>query len=159
MSYTELKGEALDMYRVGIGEIKRRAMQELGLSESEIIVRSLRPEDIGLTTSEWTITPTAGSWGDYVDVSVGDQRFLLINGVHKTTAYASQLRITREGKVAAIWNIQACPQLRDKSLYFEPVFCDQNTLLHIEDYGITASAEKLVLFGAVAEPKGLVINP
>ena len=147
------------MYRAGIAEIKSRAMKELSLPESEIIVRPLRPEDIGLSTPEWTDTAGSNAWVDYVDTTVGDQKFLLINGVQKTTTYADQVRITREGKVTAIWNIQACEQLRDRSLYFEPVLCDQNTLLKIEHYGNSASTTKLILFGAVAEPKGLTINP
>ena len=147
------------MYRTGVAEIKSRAMRELGLPESEVIIRPIRPEDIGLGTSEWTDTAGSSAWAEYVNTTVGDQKFLLINGVQKITAFADQLKITREGKVAAIWNIQACEQLRDKSLYFEPVLCDQNTLLFIEHYGNSASTTKLILFGAVAEPRGLTINP
>ena len=149
----------MSMYRSGVAEIKRRAMKELGLPESEVIVRPLRPQDIGLSTPEWTDTAGSSAWADYVDTTVGDQKFLLINGVQKTTSYADQLKITREGKVTAIWNIQACEKLRDRSLYFEPVLCDQNTLLKIEHYGNSASTTKLILFGAVAEPRGLNINP
>lgn len=147
------------MYKQGVAEIKRRAMKELGLPESEIVTRSLRPEDIGLTTAEWTDTTGAAAWADYVDTSVGDQRFILINGVCKTDDDADALRITREGKVAAIWNIQACEKLRNNTLFFEPVLCDQNTLIHIEHYGNDAQTSKLILFGAVAEPKGLTVNP
>lgn len=154
-----LVGQTMDAYKAGVAELKRRAMRELGLPESEIIVRDLRPEDIGLSTPQWTITPTADVWNDYVSTSVADQRFLLINGVHKVTAYVSQLRITREGKTSAIWNIQANPSLRDCTTFFEPVIIDQNTLIRIEAYGITASAEKLALLGAVCEPRGLVVNP
>lgn len=154
-----MEGKALDMYKVGVAEIKRRAMKELGLPESEIVVRSLRPEDIGLTTPEWTDTAGSAAWADYVSTTVGDQKFILINGTNKSEAYITQVRITREGKVAAIWNIQACEKLRDNSLFFEPVLCDQNTLLHIEQYGPGGSTEELILFGAVAEPKGLTINP
>ena len=147
------------MYKTGREEIKRRAMKELGLPESEIVLRSLRPEDIGLSTPEWTDTAGSNAWADYVDTTVGDQKFILINGVQKTTAFMSQVRITREGKVAAIWNIQQAAKLRDKTLFFEPVLVDQNALIHIEHYGLSASTEKLILFGAVAEPRGLTINP
>ena len=154
-----MEGKALDMYKAGVAEIRRRAMKELGLPESGIVVRSLRPEDVGLTTAEWTDTSGATAWVDLVNTTVGDQKFLLINGAHKVDDDADVVRITREGKVAAIWNIQACQKLRDKTLFFEPVLCDQNTLIHIEHYGNSAQTVKLVLFGAVCEPKGLNINP
>ncbi len=147
------------MYRGGIAEIKRRAMAELGLPESEVIIRPLRPQDIGLSTPEWTDTTGSGAWADYVNTTVGDQKFLLINGAQKIDDDSDALRITREGKVTAIWNLQACQKLRDKSLYFEPVLCDQNTLLHIEHYGNDAQTSKLILFGSIAEPRGLTINP
>lgn len=147
------------MYREAVAKIKRKAMQELSLSESEIVVRPLRPEDIGLSTPEWTDTGASNAWADYVDTTVGDQKFLLINGIQKVATVLQQIRITKEGKVAAIWNIQACAKLRDKTLFFEPVLIDQNTLIHIEHYGTSTGTEKPILFGAVAEPKGLIINP
>lgn len=147
------------MYKDGVAEIKRRAMKELALPDSEIIVRPLRPQDIGLTTEVWTDTSGAAAWADYVNTSVGDQKFVLINGVQKVDDDADVFKITREGKVAAIWNIQACEKLRDKTQFFEPVLCDQNTLIHIELYGNDAQTVYPILFGAVAEPKGLTINP
>ena len=86
------------MYKDGVSEIRARARKELGLPDSEIVVRSLRPEDIGLSNPEWTDTAGSNAWADYVDTTVGDQKFILINGVNKTEAYVTQVRITREGK-------------------------------------------------------------
>ncbi|GAG99757.1 unnamed protein product, partial [marine sediment metagenome] len=50
--YNELKGTPLDARNKCCNEVLRRAQEQLGLPREEIILRPLRPEDIGWNTAD-----------------------------------------------------------------------------------------------------------
>ena len=165
-----LEGDALDNYNKMVEELKRKAMSELGLLASEIVVRPLRPEDMGFSTPQWTKTVAwsgTNAWNKIVNtVTVADNRFIGINGVHRgtgqgTTTQFTQLRVTRSGKLARYWNIQAVEDFIGNSQYFNDyITVDQNNQLTVEGYALaTTVTEKMVFLGAVAEKRGLVLNP
>ena len=158
-----LEGTAMDHHKRMMAELKRRAVKELGTTD--IIVRPLRAEDIGLSTPQFTKAPGGTGWINYVNtVSVADNRFIGINGIHRgyglTAMSFSQLRFTRSGRTSRIWNIQPIEDFAGNTGFFDdPVLVDQNQSLTIEAYSITNTTDKMVFLGMVAEKRGIEINP
>jgi len=166
--YQDLKGVALDAYNKMVSVLKKKAGMELSLGAEDLILRSIRPEDIvGTNTACWcfTCTNTLG-WNTIINqVVIADNRFVGINGVSDGTATPlySQLRITRAASVAVIWNIQELQTNVDNRAFVDdPFTIDQNTSLTIECWNCTtttASCYNLVFLGAVVEKRGLLVNP
>jgi len=172
MFYKELVGPALEAYRAMVSELKRKAMTELGLPETEIVVRPLRPDDIGPTnsgaTQVYTYGQTATTWDTVIDGNtISDNRFVGINGVWIAGTVASdhspiaQIKIKRKGSVARYWYVEPIWNWENKTGYTdEPVILDQNTTVTVENWGRTAgSIVEWGFIGAVAEKRGLLINP
>jgi len=164
MLYLGLKGPSLSSYKRMVEDLKRKAMKELNLPEEEIVVRSLRPTDLGLATPAWSFNIATTVWNTMVNTTVADNRFIGINGIVylETSAQSiSELKITRMGKVSSYWNIEGLILCENPYMFVDnPVIADQNTNITIEGYGIgTNTAEKMGFMGAVAEKRGLLINP
>jgi len=166
--YQDLKGVALDAYNKMVSTLMKKAGMELSLGKDDLILRSIRPEDIvGTTTACWCfgVTTTSG-WNTLINAQViADNRFVGINGISDGTAtpLVSQVRITRAASVAVIWNIQELQTNVDNRAYVDdPFTIDQNTALTIEAWNCTtttASCYNLVFLGAVVEKRGLLVNP
>ena len=171
MFFNELAGIPLSAYTQMVKNLRAKAEKELKIGPDKVVVRDLRPEDIGLTQGRFTSTMTTiGSWNKIINTyTVGDNKFLGISGVFYAritgTQAATQLRITRAGSVARYWNIQGINITENAQRFFDdPVIVDQNQTLTIEAFvpGVSANttkAENLILMGAVAERRGLTINP
>ena len=166
MFYTKLEGPALEAYRGLREELLKRAIQELSLPASEIIFRDLRPEDIGLTTSEFTYSLTsAAAFNNLINTyTMADNRFIGVLGVRypmSSSQAVSQLKIKRAQSDARVWQIQGLNFLENAQQFVDdPVIISQNEQLTITGFcPTTNAAEKLVLLGLVAERRGLVINP
>ena len=165
--YFNFEGEALDVYNRKVLELVADAKRELGLPRSEIVVRPLRAEDIGFSAPEFLKAPASTyAWGNIVNtITIADNRFVLINGVNRgfgqgTTNAYSQLRITKSGKTARIWNIQGVEDFVTNTVYFiDPVEIKQNNQLTIEGYAVQSTNDKMVFLGTVIEKRGHVINP
>ena len=161
MLYPKLEGPTLEAYNAATQIIKQRAMKELNLPSEMVIIRPMRPDDLGLT-AEWTwATGTSAAWATYINAATcADNRFMAIYGASDATSYASQLKVTRGGSDARIWNIQAINNFINNIGYFDdPVTLDQNTSVTIQGYATTSGTTKLILLGVVAERRGIVINP
>lgn len=165
MFYPELKGNALKAYVDMVTSLKQKASSELGLSAKELIIRPLKPTDVELSNEVWEFSlASANDWNTEINAqTIDDNRFVGINGVfnNEAAAIGTQLRITREGSVARIWNIQAIKNFEEKVGYVDdPITMDQNTSLTLEVYTRTAATvDGIGLIGAVAEKRGMVINP
>ncbi len=164
MLYPYFKGVPFDAYVALVAKLKKQAMTELGLPESEIVVRALRPEDVGFANPVFISTVSADSWTNSVNTyTIADNRYVGISGVvcdgDENTIVA--LRITREGKTARIWNIQGVADFEDKAGYADdPITIEQNTQITIEEYGLaTTKTNEICLLGVVVERRGLLINP
>ena len=162
MLYPKLEGPPLEAYNASVQIIKARAIKELNLPPDQIIVRPMRPDDLGLT-AEWNWnTGTSNDTATYINAAtVADNRFMAIYGVADPLGYVSQLKINRGGSDARIWNIQAINNFTNNIGYMDdPVTLDQNTQVTITGFATTDnSAYKLILVGVVAERRGIVINP
>jgi len=161
-----MEGTAMEAYRAMIGTLKKKAMQELKLPEGEIIVRSLRPEDLGLTNPDWTFTITANSWNLLApNYTVADNRFVGVNAVFVAESgeqAVTQLKVTSMGKDKRYWQIQGANFLQDQTEYFDdPITVDQNTPITIMGYapsGTSDTAFRCIFLGAVAEKKGVLVS-
>ena len=174
--YSELKGTPLDARNKCCNEVLRRAQQQLGLPREEIILRPLRPEDIGIRIDgnlvpkfKFSLTNTL-DWNTLITTeTIADNRFVCISGVfteHDTPTRIHQIKITRAGSDARIWNVQRVAVQDDKQMFVDdPIIIDQNTQLTITAYNgllTTTSAstwEEFGFIGCVAEKRGMVINP
>jgi len=174
MWYPDLQGRALEEYRNMVAELKRRAMTRLGLPATEIVVRDLRPDDIGPnnagSTQDNYYGITATTWDTVIDANeIADNRFVGICGFYfgGTTANPgpgsplAQVRITKAGELVRYWHVQPIYNFRNKTGYTdEPIIVDQNTKITVENWGRTAgSVSNWGFIGAVVEKRGLLINP
>lgn len=180
--YPELKGPALEAYREMVSNLKTKAMQELGLGPSDIVVRPLIPNDLGVGASspDYRVGLTALTWTTIINAaSISDSRFVGINGVALTAnstilptlavgadvknivGNAEQIRITRKGSVARYWQVKPIIGFKNMVGYVDdPIIIDQNTTITIEGLSrLASSIAGLDLIGAVAEKRGLLINP
>lgn len=169
--YPELKGIALDATNKCCTELLRRAQEQLGLPREEIILRSLRPEDIGYAQAKFknSLTTTLG-WNNLVNTyTIADNRFVCITGVfteESTPTRVHQLKINRAGSDARIWNVQRIALQDDNEMHVDdPIIIDQNTQMTIAGYNglLTTTGsntwEEFGFIGCVAEKRGMLINP
>ena len=174
--YGDLKGTPLDARNKCCNEVIRRAQEQLGLPREEIVLRPLRPEDIGvriggnlISKFKFAIGTTLG-WNNLVTTeTIADNRFVCISGIFTEETSATrvhQIKINRAGSDARIWNVQRVALQEDKTLHVDdPIIIDQNTQLSITGYNgllTTTSAntwEEFGFIGCVAEKRGMVINP
>jgi len=170
--YDEFKGKALQAYKEMVAKMVEKAMNEFKASRDQIVVRPLRPTDLGGTD----ISTTAPYWqfgfsgGDaaWSTISasgavIADNRFVGISGVFHNEAVtdASQVKITRSGSVARYWDTLPIRTFKHKTGFADdPVTIDQNMSLTIQAYSRTASTtNEFGFIGATVEKRGLLINP
>jgi len=173
--YHELKGTPLDARNKCCNEVLRRAQEQLGLPREEIILRPMRPEDVGWNplgrTPKFKVSiKTTLGWNQLVSTyTIADNRFVCISGVfteESTPTRIHQIKINRAGSDARYWPVQRVAMQDDNELHVDdPIIIDQNTQLTITGYNgllTTTSAntwEEFGLIGCVAEKRGMLINP
>lgn len=169
--YKELDGNALRAYEQMVAKLRQNAKQQLKLSDAELVVRPLRPNDVS-TRSDWYFDGnqvTGSAWSTPTSVSaqvIANGRFVGINGVfNQATGVAGSItaiRITREGAVAREWMVDAVKNWRHQCGWADdPVTLDQNTSFTLSLLqGITGTLlNQFGLLGAVVEKRGLLISP
>ena len=171
MFFNKLEGISLSAYELMIKDLRTKAQTELKLNPDQVVVRDLRPEDIGLTGGRFTSTMNIlSSWNKIINTyTVADNRFIGISGIFYArisgTQAATQLRVTRATSKARYWNIQGINITENAQRFFDdPIITGQNQTLTIEAFvpNVTANttkAENIILMGSVAERKGILINP
>jgi len=172
--YPKLEGPALEAYKRMVDTLRTRAMKELNLSADDIVLRDLRPEDIGASSADFYVGTKAADWYSIIDSqTISDGRFVGINGVvladtGGTDAFGlaneppiSQIKITRKGSVTRYWNVKPVWAFEGKVGYCDdPITVDQNTTITVEVWARSASSlEGFTLLGAVAEKRGILISP
>ena len=165
--YTELAGNALLAWKQGSDKIKAKAAGELGLTTDGLIVRQLRPEDLGSTYPWWELNQVATqTWTAFTGVTtdtIADNRFCYVGGVYYNgnAQELHQVRITREQSVARYWVVTPIRSWESRTAWADDGWTvDQNTIITIE--GICSSVSTLTEFdfvGLTAEKRGLLINP
>lgn len=175
MIYPELEGPALEAYRTMRSNLIAKAMKELRLPADQIVVRDLRPEDYGGSSSDFYVGITARAWDTLVNNQViGDNRFVGICGFFMASTAAAdtgtacgevaavtQIRVTRKGSLTRYWYVSPILGFEQQTGWFDdPFTADQNTTIKIESWNrIASSAAQIGFLGAVAEKRGVLINP
>ena len=171
--FPQLVGPALDAFTRGVRDIRERARRELNLSEDNVIIRSLRPEDLGRASTvtnakswQWVLTNSGTTSTDVLSgVTIADNRFCMIAGVSVDGGATgddslSQVSITRKGSVAREWNLEYAKAQLGRSCFFsDPITMDQNTTLTVSIYSLATATHSVAFLGAVAEKRGMVFNP
>ncbi len=140
------------------GELISTAMQQLGLPESELTIRSLLPLDVGLNT--WTFNlPAIGGWNTVANTSVGDNRFIAITGVSYAGTVAEQIRVTAASSVVAYFSIQHVPGITETHhIDITPIIVEQNEPIRIEIYSSAAAGtDEVSLEGITVEKRGMLL--
>jgi len=167
MFYTELSGTALQARVNGQTKLKSKAAGELGLAVDGVIVRPIRPEDLGSTYPWWQCNLVAtNTWTAFTGVTtdtIADNRFCLINGVYFNGGSGTlhQVKVTREQSVTRYWVVSPIRGFISRTGWADdPWTVDQNTVITVE--GICSSVSTLTDFdfiGDTCEKRGLLINP
>jgi len=155
----------LEAYRKMVSALYSKAEKELKLRREELVLRPLRPEDIGLPTPVWTFNiATANAWNTMIDnVSIADNRFVGINGIlygESGTGVVVQIEIKRAGEVKRYWQVQDVNFLEDATIFYDdPITIDQNQTISVRGYATAVDSDlRLSFLGAVVEKKGLLIK-
>jgi len=135
------------------------AMQQLGLPESELTVRSLIPQDLGLTT--WSLNlATANAWNsNVISTSVADNRFLCITGVSYAGTAAEQVRVRVGASTVAQFSIEQVPGITTTHhVDISPILAQQNLPVQVDVYASAISAtDNVILEGITVEKRGMVV--
>lgn len=137
------------------------ASQQLGIPPSELTVRGLRPEDLGLTTS-WNFTSGAvNTWENWINTTVADNRFIAFQGVSYAGTNFSQIRIQAGARYVEYWNLNFISGLVSKLWFDDSIsIAEQNQPVVIDVISKAALAtESIDIIGTVVEKRGLTINP
>lgn len=159
MLYPYFSDVTLNAYNRMVSELVRRASTRLGIPADQVVVRSLRPQDLGLATAAFTFNITSNTWNTIINTAVADNTFVGINGISISAAGVSQIRVTAGAAMRSIWNIQAIPGFISGTAWADDyVIADQNTPIVVDAYGTANNASYyLSIIGAVAESPGLVV--
>ena len=164
MRYGRLEGPAKQAYDRMCSNLLSEARKELGVPERQLILRQLRPEDLGLTGA-WTMNLSATGWNTFINaVTLANNRFIGINGVaipQSATQQGTQLKITAQGEALRWWGIQDANLTDNMEFFFDdPVeVIRPNTPVTVEVYArATNATERIVLHGAVVENEGILVK-
>ena len=134
------------------------AKQQLGLPESELTVRSLIPQDLGLTT--WSLNLAAVGWNaGVINTSVADNRFICITGVSYAGTAAESVRVRVGASTVAQFSIEMVPGITTTHhIDIQPILAQQNLPVVCDVFASAISAtDNVILEGITVEKRGLLI--
>lgn len=135
------------------------AIQQLGLPESELTIRSLIPQDLGLTT--WSVNlASANAWNSgVISTNVADNRFLCITGVSYAGTAAEQIRVQVGASTVAQFSIEQVPGITTTHhIDITPILAQQNLPVSVDIYASAISAtDNVILEGVTIEKRGMLL--
>jgi len=135
------------------------AQQQLGLPESELTIRSLLPQDLGLTT--WSLNlASANAWNTgVINTNVADNRFLCITGVSYSGTAAEQIRVQVGASTVAQFSIEQVPGITTTHhVDISPILAQQNLPVSVDVYASAISAtDNVILEGITVEKRGMLL--
>lgn len=134
------------------------AMQQLGLPREELTVRSLIPQDLGLTTFSLNLAAVGWNTG-VINTNVADNRFLCITGITYNGTACEQIRIRVGASTVAQFSIQQVPLITTTHhIDIAPVLAQQNLPISVDAFASAISATDEVIFeGHTIEKRGMLI--
>ena len=149
-------------YVAKINSMKQDALQLASglIHTTNLVVRPIRPKDLGLSTDEWTFNLSAGS--NTVSKELNDKTMIVIYGIYNE----STTPVTTEVKFGSPAETKEDVYIEDMYMYDVPAEILENPIVF--QPGTTAeieiiakgdnSTEKLGFLGFVVEPAGLNIG-
>ncbi len=133
------------------------AIQQLGLPMEELTIRSLIPQDLGLTT--WSFNLAATGWNTVINTNVGDNRFLCITGVSYSGTACEQIRVRVGASTVAHFSIEQIPGISTSHhADITPILAQQNLPVVIEAYAsAVAATDNVILEGVTIEKRGMIL--
>jgi len=139
------------------GNLLAIASQQLGIPASQLVVRSLRPEDLGLTAS-FNVTAAGVGWTNMVNTAVADNTFISFDGCSYGGTNFSQLRIQAGARTAEYWPLTWIAGLQSQVFYdTTPTIAQQLQPVIIDVYAKAAATESIDIMGTVVERRGMVV--
>lgn len=163
MFYPRLEGPARQAYNDMVKGLWKEA--ENKIPKSQLIQRSLRAVDVGMTNPQWTFNLTStATWNTLIsDGTVPDNTFVGICGLFYpmiTTQAVTEVRITKGGADVAYWDVQGTNHLVDARIYVDdPITIRENEIINVQGYTISASTEAITLIGTVVQRRGILVSP
>ena len=138
------------------GNLLQRASQQLGIPQSELVVRGLRPQDLGLVT--WDITSVGAGWTSVANTAVADNTFISFDGCSYGGTNFTQMRIQAGARYMEYWPLTFITGLESQLWYDDsPSIAQQNQSVIIDVYAKAGATETINLMGTVVERRGMVI--
>jgi len=141
------------------GQMIAMAERQLGLPRSELTVRSLRPNDLGLGNT-WSMNlANAGAWNTTVNTTVADNRFICLKSVSYSGTAAESIRVTAGASTVLETSIERIPGITTTHTASIPdIIVEQNQNITIQVYASAISAtDNLIISGVVVEKRGMVL--
>ena len=134
------------------------AMQQLGLPESELTVRSLIPQDLGLTT--WSLNLAAVGWNNgVINTAIADNRFCCLTGITYAGTSAESVRIRVGASTVAQFSVERATAITTTHHIDIPeVLMQQNLPVVVDVFASVISATDNVIFeGYTIEKRGMLL--
>jgi len=127
------------------------------IDAKELVVRPLRPADLGLTTNEWTFGVSAGE-NTVVNTRLDDKTLIVIYGIYNLSAspvtteviFGTTAKTVEDVYIEDMYLYDYKATLLDEPVVFQP---GSSPLIKAIAKGAN-TAEKLGLLGFVIEPAG-----
>lgn len=142
-----------------LAAIKASALKEAArlIDAKELVIRPLRPKDLGLATDEWTFNVSAGE-NTLVNTQLDDKTFIVIAGIYNlsTDPQVTELKFGTAAKtvedvyIEDMYLYDTPATMLDEIVAFQP---GSTALIKAVAKGANAN-EKLGFIGFVVEPAG-----
>ena len=155
-----------DEYVKKIESIKQNAMlraKQKYLSDvRDLVVRPLRPKDLGLTTDEWVFNVSAGTNADVVSKELDDKTMVVIFGIYNLSTDPQVNEVVFKTGSETVEDVY----VEDMYLYDQPAVMLDEPIIYTPSSTIKIdlvakganSTEKLGFLGFVIEPAGRTIS-
>lgn len=165
--YPELSDDAEAAAKAGRRELLRRASEKLGADE--VILHTLRPEDVGAANAAGYGTVNITTGNSFTDAvasggnTIANNRWLLIYGFANNEAVREidLVRINRGQSTARKWNVRSLSMYQNNAGWSnQPVIVNDNTNVTLSFAAAsTNTAADFAFLGEVADRRGSAINP
>jgi hypothetical protein len=149
---------------IGLGTIGgtvnalRDMANQQGVPYADQVVRSIRPQDVGL--NNWNHTSAAtNSYEAWINTTIADVTFMGIEGVSYSGTSFSQAQFNAGARTSGFWNLNQIAGLENQmQIMMTPIIVEQNQPLTVTVNANTQPAtEAIVLIGSIVEKRGMVI--
>jgi len=139
------------------GQLVQMAMKQLNLSRDDIVIRSLIPQDFGLTSWNFAVNP---GYNTIINTSVADNTFIALTSGTVTNTNIGNIEITAGASVREYWNMQAAGATTLAPTFVDstPSIIQQNQPIIIRASAIAGATQPIIFGGIVAEKRGISIG-